>query len=81
MNKMKPAEYIIYAFGGVRATARAIGRSPGAVSLWQKNNFLIPNSAQQAVLNSAKELGIDITPKDIIYGRYVSKREKNKSSK
>lgn len=69
---LNPVQYTIRVFGGVRATARAIGRSPSAVSLWQsRSSGLLPSSVQRAVLDKAKDLRIPLTPKDIIYGKVI----------
>jgi len=72
---MSPVDYVIKVFGGVRATARAIGRSPTAVSKWRQptdrggSGGRVPNKAQPVVLQKAKELGLDITGEDLILGR------------
>jgi hypothetical protein len=63
-----PAQYVIEAFQGVRATARAIGRSPSSVSKWQIKGQ-IPRPAQKRILEVAQERGLDITPGDLILGR------------
>lgn len=34
--KQTPADKVIAAFGGVRATARAVGRNPSQVSRWRQ---------------------------------------------
>lgn len=81
-DSMNPAEYVIHVFDGVRATARAIGRSPSSVSKWQKPraergcNGQIPSAAQLLILKKAKELALDVTPDDLIYGRKISKRNR-----
>jgi hypothetical protein len=73
---LTPAEYVIRVFNGVRATARAIGRSPSSISKWQKRrddgiDGMIPSCAQRRILQIAKEQGLDITPHDLIFGRSV----------
>ena len=76
---MSPAEYVIYVFGGVRKTARAIGRSPTTVSKWPKPNNKkgsdgrVPGTAQAIVLEIAKKMKLDIKPEDLLYGRKVKK--------
>ena len=35
--KKTPADKVIAAFGGVRATARAVGRNPSQVSRWRQS--------------------------------------------
>lgn len=70
-----PAEYVIYVFNGVRATARAVGRSPSTVSKWQKpkdqkgHDGYVPSNVQRKILEVARERGLDITAKDLIFGR------------
>jgi len=77
MKFMRPADYVIHAFKGVRATARAIGRHPSSVSRWQvpKNrkgtDGMIPHRAQHLVLEAAQNLELDITPTDLIIGRHL----------
>jgi len=77
---LSPAEYVIQVFGGVRATARAIGRSPSSISKWQKprsqggSDGCVPNAAQRIILEQAKKQGLDITPGDLIYGRNNKRR-------
>ena len=68
----KPAHYVIHIFGGVRATARAIGRDPGAIVRW-KYTGQVPSVAQRLILNVAKKRRLDITPNDLAYGRKLDK--------
>jgi len=78
---LKPAQYVIHIFKGVRATARAIGRSPGAVSRWNRPRSLdgcygnIPGSAQRIILRIAKKKKLDITACDLLCGRDVPKKK------
>lgn len=78
---LNPAQYVIYIFNGVRATARAVGRSPSSVSKWQKPRDNrgcgggIPSAVQLVILEQAKKLNLDITPKDLLFGRNVPKRK------
>lgn len=80
LMQMTPAEYVISVFQGVRATARALGRSPSSVSKWQKPREMrgcggnIPGAAQRLILDLARKRGLDITPDDLINGRRTSKR-------
>lgn len=69
---MSPAHYVIHIFGGVRATARAIGRSPGAIVRW-KVSGQVPSLAQRAILKVAKTNKLNITPDDLAYGRRFNK--------
>lgn len=67
---LNPAEYVIRIFKGVRATARAAGRSATAVSKWRKAGR-VPVQACKAVLKAAKKIKADLTAHDLIYGRKV----------
>ena len=75
---LTPAEYVVHVFGGVRKAGRALGRSGGAVSNWNKSQKnggcggLIPTRMQSIVLQIAKIQGLDITTEDLISGREVS---------
>ncbi len=75
---LTPAAYVIRTFGGVRKTARIIGRDPSSVSMWNKSredrgtDGNIPSLAQHKILEEAKALGLDITPDDLILGREVN---------
>lgn len=76
---LSPAEYVIRQFKGVRATARAIGRSPSSVSKWrcpkgEKRGCdgQVPGTVQRVILEKARELGLDITPSDLINGRVIA---------
>lgn len=72
MEQLNPAEYVIHIFGGVRATARALNKTPSTISKWQRqNNGIIPSSNLQTIIDKAKELNLDITPDDLVYGRAV----------
>jgi len=72
---MSPAKYVISLFGGVRPTARALGRDPSAVSRWAtsiKKGGLggrIPGTNHKKILQIAKRKGLDITAADLISGR------------
>jgi amino-acid N-acetyltransferase len=74
---LKPAEYAILVFKGVRKLARAINRDPSSVSRWSKpksekgSDGFVPRGAQRLILDSAKAQGLDITPQDLIEGREV----------
>lgn len=81
MSKMSPAQYVFFKFGGVRATARALGLDPSGVCRWTKLRSVggrggdVPNSAQKKILILAKAASLDITPEDLIFGR-IMKKEK-----
>lgn len=67
-----PAARVIASFGGVRATARVIGRSSSTVSRWQKprdqggTGGRVPSSAQGVLLAYARENGLDLSAEDLI---------------
>lgn len=75
---LSPAEYVIRCFKGVRATARVLDRSPSSVSKWTRpkdergTGGYIPSRAAREILAKAKELSLDITPADLLFGREVS---------
>jgi hypothetical protein len=75
---LTPAQYVIKVFKGVRATARALGRSPSSVSKWTKSRELrgtggeIPRGALGPLLSKAKELGLDLNAQDLLLGREVA---------
>ena len=66
-KSINSAQYVIMKFGGVRAMARAIGRSPSAVCSWQKSGR-IPSNLQAHIIDVANEHGIHLTPRHLIYG-------------
>ena len=66
---MNAPDYVIHIFGGVRATARAIGRDPSAVSKWRHETKIIPTAAQRIILDIARRKKLPITANDLIYGR------------
>jgi len=75
---LSPAAYVLMIFNGVRATARVAGRSPSSVCKWNKpkeqrgTNGLIPTKAQPILLDKARDLGLDLTAEDLIFGREVN---------
>lgn len=83
---MNPAQYIIFFFGGVRATARAVGCTPSAVSKWTKpksehgSGGQIPAGSREIIIALAKAHRLDITANDLVYGRKVKyyKKESGK---
>lgn len=72
-----PAEWVILQFGGIRATARAVGRSACAVWTWQapakKGGRAgdIPGRAFREILHAAVRHGVDVTVDDLMQGRRV----------
>lgn len=70
--QLSPAEYVVHVFGGVSCTARAIGRTPQAVTLWRTQaGGRVPGTAQKLILLAARKRKLDITPNDLIVGRRV----------
>jgi hypothetical protein len=80
---LTPAEYIIKVFGGVRKTARAIGRSPSSVVRWKSPAHVggtggdIPDAAKRRILLVAKEQKIDINLEDLFYGRTIRSKRRS----
>lgn len=70
---MSPAEKVITAFGGVRATARALGLDSSTVSRWHLPldrrglGGRVPSVHQARILRLAREVGLDITAADLIH--------------
>lgn len=70
-----PADRVIEAFGGVRATARLLGRNPSSVSRWRKpreeggSDGRVPGAIQEEVLAKAKQAGLSLTAEDLIIAR------------
>ena len=74
--KLSPAEYVIHVFGGVRATARAIGVTPTSISKWtRREEGTVPTSKMKKIIKKAELLGLDITPDDLVLGREVDPSE------
>lgn len=77
--KLTPADFVIQKFGGVRATARALKKSPSSVCKWRTRvtkkgiKGSIPNTAQAIILKRAKQLKVNIKAADLIGGRVVKK--------
>ena len=67
-NTQNQADLVISLFGGVRKLARAIGRDPAAISRWKKRG-VVPTSMQRIILELAWERGLDLTERDLIFGR------------
>ena len=63
-----PVQLAIAEFGGVRALARAIHRDPASVSKWQKGDGTIPTSIQRKLLETAWDLGYNLSAHSIIFG-------------
>ena len=74
---LSPAEYVIHVFGGVRATARALGKCPSNVSKWQKRGY-VPSKNIAKIMKVATEMKLDLEPRDLVYGRDLALSELNK---
>jgi hypothetical protein len=70
-----PVDYAIHKIGGVRALARAIGRYPSSISKWKRKG-VIPSSARIPLISYAEKNGIDLTSRDLDFGRDVAKRKR-----
>lgn len=74
---LTPADCVIRAFGGVRKTARALGRDPGCISKWNWPRERkgcggdIPTPILKKILDIAKEQKLDLTAEHLIYGRTI----------
>lgn len=76
LNHLSPATCAVKAFGGVRALARAIGKSPSSVCRWNKSRRRggcagrIPSLAMVKILKAASAKGVTITAEELVSGRY-----------
>lgn len=67
-----PADAVIAAFGGVCATARALGLSPSSVSRWRMPaarggiDGRVPSRHQSAILALSRRLRLGLTARDLI---------------
>ena len=74
--QLSPAEYVIHMFGGVRATARALNKTPSAISKWHhKYDGMIPSKNLPNILLKAQEMELDIKPEDLVIGRNLTRSE------
>lgn len=53
---------------GVRAIARALDLSPGAVSKW-KESGLVPSKHHEEILTLAKDRKVKLTAEMLVYGQ------------
>jgi transposase-like protein len=63
---MSPVEVVIKVFGGVRATARALGINPGTVSRWRDT---VPSKHHVRLIDLARRQGRRLTSNDLVRGR------------
>lgn len=75
--RVTPAQHVINQFGGVRAAARSLGRTPSCISHWKRSRDeggaggRVPSALQGNILAIAEREGLDITATDLIQGREV----------
>ena len=63
-----PAEVVIKTFGGVRATARALQLTAGAVSRWQETGSVPGRHHRKLIAMTARRKN-PLTPTDLVLGR------------
>lgn len=63
--RMSYVHRIIAGFGGVRATAQAVGCSPSTVQGW-KDRGTIPDSKKRDVLAASRRLNLGFVPADFL---------------
>jgi hypothetical protein len=79
--KLKPAEYVAYAFGGFRKASLTIGRHHSAISRWLRPiseggcDGQIPVAMLHPILKAARSQGLDVTLEDLLTGRSVPRKE------
>lgn len=70
---MTPAEKVIEALGGVRATARALSLNSSSVSRWRTPvdrrglGGRVPSVHQSTILKLARERGLSLRAEDLIH--------------
>lgn len=70
--KKTPADKVIAAFGGVRATARVVGRNPSQVSRWRQARALgglggrVPAGVMPAIMAEISGGKVELTAEDLI---------------
>lgn len=67
LRLINPAACVVRLFGGVRRCAKAIGRTPGAVSQWRRKGT-VPVDVQQIVLLKSKAGEVKIDAEELILG-------------
>lgn len=72
---IKPADFIVMFFGGLRPAAKAIGRSHASVNKWRRpvsdrgTGGYIPRAVMHRILTLAEKNNWQITAYDLIIGR------------
>lgn len=62
-KKLSPADYVIAQFGGVTATAKALGLNKSSVCLWRtRSKGQIPATSWTKLLRAARALGKNVQP-------------------
>jgi hypothetical protein len=67
MPHVTPAQYAIRLFGGVRKTAKAIHRTPGAVSMWKRNGR-VPVDCVAAIILVMRQRNQPCSAESLIFG-------------
>lgn len=74
---LRPADFVIHYFGGLRPASRAIGRSHAAINKWRHPakdggcDGYIPRIAMHRILDLAKKNNWKIKGMDLILGKVV----------
>lgn len=74
---MRPADIVIFRFGGVRPLARLLGKDPSTIHRWrmpaEKGGLAgrVPSMSQARLLDLAREQGVTLTPEELISGSGV----------
>lgn len=75
VERLEPAASIIDRLGGIQKVASAIGLSPTCVMRWRYpkakggSDGFVPSRRQQALLDAARIMGVDLTPSDFFVDR------------
>jgi len=67
---LSPAQCLVRAFKGVRATSRRVQRTPSTVCNMVRRGY-VPFPVQVTALQIAQAEGLDLTAEDLILGRDV----------
>lgn len=67
--KLNPAEYVIEIFGGVRATATALGLAPSSVCEWRTKKY-VPLKVCIKLLKMKK---LNLNANDLMFGKEITK--------
>ena len=64
-EEMTQANHVIAKFGGINATAKALGRTPSSVQAWKKSGSISPWH-WPSVLSAAHETGVPLSREDFV---------------